>query len=219
MTDAVPVVRYDTPGTVRTLDVAAKALLVLLLALALAHPEASGLEGKGAGARAVGYPILAFTIPAVWWMYWRERASFPWLADLLVTLTCFSDTLGNRMDLYDRVLWFDDWMHFINLALLTTALLLLTTHRSATLGAVLERSLAFGATAAIAWELAEYAAFLSRHSERQHAYADTLGDLALGTLGALVAAVMVHRAWAAGHLRSTAPQLEHRPHAGVATLR
>ncbi|MDN4162420.1 hypothetical protein [Nocardioides abyssi] len=213
--DAVTVVRYDTPGLVRTLDVTAKALLVLLLGLALAHPEASGLEGKGAAARAVGYPLLAFAIPAVWWWNWRERASFPWLADLLVTLTCFSDTLGNRMDLYDRIVWFDDWMHFLNLGLLTVALLLLTMHRSASLGAVLERALAFAGTAAIAWELAEYAAFLSRHSERQHAYADTLGDLFLGVLGALVAAVVVHRAWAAGHLRSTAPQLEHRPPAGV----
>ncbi|NHC25194.1 hypothetical protein G6553_18675 [Nocardioides sp. IC4_145] len=209
--DVMTVVRYETPGVVRTLDVAAKALLVLLLGLALANPEASGLEGKGAEARAIGYPLLAFAIPAVWFFSWRERASFPWLADLLVTITCFSDTLGNRMDLYDRIVWFDDWMHFANLGLLTVAVLLLTMHRSAGLGAVLERALAFAGTAAIAWELAEYAAFLSRHSERQHAYADTLGDLALGVLGALVAAVVVHRAWAAGHLRSTAPQLEHPP--------
>jgi hypothetical protein len=214
--DVVTVVRYETPSVVRTLDVAAKALLVLMLGLAMAHPEASGLEGKGAAARAVGYPLLAFTIPAVWWWHWRERASFPWLADLLVTITCFSDTLGNRMDLYDTVVWFDDWMHFMNLGLLTAAVLLLTMHRSSGLGSVLERSLAFGATAAVAWELAEYAAVLSRHSERQHAYADTLGDLALGILGALVAAVVVHRAWAAGHLRSTAPQLEHPPLAPTA---
>ncbi|MBC9733716.1 hypothetical protein [Nocardioides marmotae] len=207
--EVVTAVRYDTPGVVRSLDVGAKALLVLLLGLALAHPEASGLEGKGAEARAIGYPLLAFSIPAVWFFYWRERASFPWLPDLLVTLTCFSDTLGNRMDLYNRIVWFDDWMHFVNLGLLTAAVLLLTMHRSAGLGAVVERSLAFAATAAIAWELAEYAAFLSRHSERRHAYADTLGDLVLGVLGAVVAAGVVHRAWAAGRLRSTAPQLEH----------
>ncbi|MEV7430534.1 MULTISPECIES: hypothetical protein [unclassified Nocardioides] len=209
--EVVTAVRYDTPGLVRTLDVGAKALLVLMLGLALAYPDSSGLEGKGAGARAVGYPLLAFAIPAVWWWHWRERASFPWLADLLVTLTCFSDTLGNRMDLYDTVVWFDDFMHFANLAMLTAAVLLLTMHRSSSLGAALERSLAFGATAAVAWELAEYAAFLSRHSERAHAYADTLGDLTLGILGSLLAAVVVHRAWAAGHLRSTAPQLEREP--------
>jgi hypothetical protein len=32
--------------------------------------------------------------------------------DLLITLTCFTDIMGNRMDLYDTVVWFDDWMHF-----------------------------------------------------------------------------------------------------------
>ena len=35
----------------------------------------------------------------------------PWLPDLLITITCFTDILGNRMDLYDTVVWFDDWMH------------------------------------------------------------------------------------------------------------
>jgi hypothetical protein len=70
---------------------------------------------------------------------------------------------------------------------------------------VLERGLAFGATAAIAWELAEYFAFLSRSTEREFAYADTLGDLALGTAGAVLAALVIHRAWRRGHLREPAP--------------
>lgn len=41
--------------------------------------------------------------------------------------------------------------------------------------------------------VAEYFAFISKTSERSFAYADTLGDLALGTAGAAVAAVVVHR--------------------------
>ena len=48
----------------------------------------------------------------------------------------------------------------------------------------MERSLAFGVTSAVAWELAEYFAFISKSTERTFAYADTLGDLGLGTLGA-----------------------------------
>ena len=41
-------------------------------------------------------------------------------------MTCFSDFLGNRLNLYDTVVWFDDFMHFANTGLLTAAFLLLT---------------------------------------------------------------------------------------------
>jgi hypothetical protein len=126
----------------------------------------------------------------------------------MVTLSCFTDTLGNRMDLYDTIVWFDDWMHFMNTGLLTAAVILLTMPRSATLGATMERALAFGMSAAVVWELAEYFAFISKSAERPGAYPDTLGDLTLGGMGAVVAALLIHAAWRAGRLRSVAPQLE-----------
>jgi len=203
-------VRYPIPGLVRSLDVTAKSLLVLLLALALAYPELGHMQDKAAGLRAVSYPMLAFTVPAIWYLYWRDRASFPWLADLLVTITCFTDTLGNRMDLYDTVVWFDDWMHFMNTGLLAAAVILLTLPRTSSFAATLERALAFGVTAAVAWELAEYFAFISKSAERHSAYTDTLGDLALGSLGAVLAAIVIHASWRRGHLRTVAPQLEAR---------
>lgn len=192
-----------TPGVARTVNVTAKAGLVLMLVLAMLYPDLGHLRDKGAGARAVGYPLASFAVPFVWWVAWRDRVAFPWLPDLLVTITCFTDVLGNRMDLYDTVLWFDDWMHFMNTGLLAAAVVLLTMPPHSSLGRVVERALAFGATAAIAWELAEYVAFLSRSSERQFAYADTLGDLTLGVLGSLVAAVVVHQVWSLS--RGTTP--------------
>jgi hypothetical protein len=206
----VAVVRHPTPGLVRNLDVTAKLLLVLLLVLALFHPDLGNMKDKGAGLRAVGYPMLAFTVPVIWHFWWRERGSFPWLADLMVTVTCFTDVLGNRMDLYDTIVWFDDWMHFMNTGLLAGAVILLTLPRSATFGATIERALAFGVTSALAWELAEYFAFISRSTERLSAYTDTLGDLALGTLGAVLAAVVIHTCWRHGRLHTAAPQLESR---------
>jgi hypothetical protein len=204
------VVRHPTPSLTRTLDVSAKAFLVLLLVFALAYPDLGHMKGKAAGLRAVGYPMLAFAVPAIWWLNWRDRASFPWLADLMVTISCFSDTLGNRMNLYDTIVWFDDFMHFMNTGLLTGAVILLTMHRTSTLSATMERALAFGMTAAVAWELAEYFAFISRSAERHSAYTDTLGDLTLGGMGAFVAALLLHTAWRTGRLRSVAPQLEGR---------
>jgi hypothetical protein len=194
------IIRTSTPTIARTANVFAKGALVVLLVMAVLYPDQANLRDKAAGMRAVGYPLVSFTVPVLWWSLWRERMSFPWLPDLLITITCFSDILGNRMDLYDTVVWFDDWMHFVNTGLLAAAIILLTLPRTSSLGRTVERGLAFGATAAITWELAEYFAFISRHSEREFAYADTLGDLALGTAGAVVAAVVVHRLWRRGQL-------------------
>jgi hypothetical protein len=190
----VVAVRPPVPSALRAADIGGKAGLLLLLLLAMLQPESGHMEDKAAGLRAVGYPLMSFALPVLWWASWKERSAFPWLADLLVTATCFTDVLGNRMDLYDTVVWFDDWMHFVNTGLLAAALLLLTMDRRASRARMVERALAFGATAAIAWELAEYAAFISSSSEKRFAYADTLGDLFLGTLGAVVAALAVHAA-------------------------
>ncbi len=202
-------IRHPVPQLVRRADLTAKFALLMMLVLALITPHLGNIEDKGAGLRAVAYPLMAFAIPIVWFVWWRERASFPWLADLLVTITCFSDILGNRLDLYDAVWWFDDWMHFMNNGLLVAALILLTVHRTATLGAVLERALAFGVTAALGWELAEYFAFISKSSELQLAYTDTLADLCLGTLGSITAAVVVHAVWQKGRIVGSAPHLDH----------
>lgn len=193
-----------SPGA-KAANITAKAALVVLLGLALLFPDQGHLRDKAAGLRAVGYPLAAFSLALAWWLYWKERISFPWLPDLLVTITCFSDILGNRLDLYDSVRWFDDWMHFMNTGLLTAAVVMLTLPRSSSLPTIIERSLAFGATAAIAWEIAEFFAFISRSSGGGLAYADTLGDLTLGTCGAVVAGCVVHRLWQAGQLPAETP--------------
>ncbi len=194
-----------TPTFAKSANVFAKGALVLLLLLAVLYPDQGNLRDKAAGMRAVGYPLISFTLPFLWWTLWRERMAFPWLSDLLVTITCFTDILGNRMDLYDTVVWFDDWMHFANTGLLAAAFILLTLPRDIGFGRVLERALAFGATAAIAWELAEFFAFVSKSTEREFAYADTLGDLSLGAAGAVVAAVVLHRSWRQGRLLDPGP--------------
>jgi hypothetical protein len=197
--------RSATPTLARSANVLAKGALVIMLLFAVAYPDQANLRDKAAGMRAIGYPLISFTVPVLWWTLWRERMSFPWLPDLLITLTCFSDVLGNRMDLYDTVVWFDDAMHLVNTGLLAAAFILLTLPRHVGFGRAVERGLAFGATAAIAWEVAEFFAFISRSTEREFAYADTLGDLTLGTAGAVLAAVVVHRAWRRGHLLDPHP--------------
>lgn len=183
------------PSAARFASITLKALLVGMLFLALVYPDSSNMRDKGAGVRAIVYPALAFTIPVLWWTQWRERMSFPWLADLLVTITCFTDILGNRLDLYDTVVWFDDWMHFMNTGLLAVAVVLISLPHDASLGRIVERCLAVGATGAIVWEIGEFFAFISNSSEREFAYADTLGDLGLGVLGAVCGGFVVHWVW------------------------
>jgi hypothetical protein len=208
--------RYPAPPVLRSADIAAKTGLVLLLGLALLVPGLGNMDGKGLVPRAVGYPFAALVIPFIWFTWWRQRASFPWTADFLVTFACFSDIFGNFLNLYDSMESFDNLMHLVNTGLLTAAVVLLTMHRSSSLGAVVERALAFGVSAALAWEVAEYFAFLRWSPERLGAYADTLSDMSLGALGSLLAAWWVHSLWSRGHLTEVAPQLElaHQERAG-----
>ena len=190
--------RHSAPLLVRRVNVAAKTALLLMLAFVVANPDYGNLEGKAPVARAVTYPLLAFALLAFWWVRARTRAPYPWVADLLVTLTCFTDILGNRLDLYDSIVWFDDWIHFMNSGLLSAAALLLTTSPTSSQEAVLERAVAFGVTASLAWEVFEYVSFMTNSPERPMAYTDTLGDLTLGWLGACVAAFGIHAIWRLG---------------------
>jgi hypothetical protein len=191
----------------RWADLAGKALLLALLVSALIWPDLSGVKEKAGAARLIVYPLGGVVVPVWWFVYGRRRAlrkrpdraaTYPWLADLLVTLPWFFDLLGNRLGLFDAVTWWDDMMHFLNWMLLTAGVLLAWAPRpAASRGLVVMVGLGFGATAAVAWELGEYAAFVRHSAELTTAYTDTLGDLALGSLGALLASLIVGQiAWA-----------------------
>jgi hypothetical protein len=117
------------------------------------------------------------------------------VGDALVTLPWFTDTLGNRLNLFDTVTWFDDGMHFMNWGLLTAGVLVLTLPATTRPKAVVERALAFGVTSAMGWELAEYVAFIRTSPERDTAYTDTLGDMTMGSLGSVVAAAVIIVLW------------------------
>lgn len=208
MTSAAVAIRYPAPPVLKSADIAAKTGLLLLVMLALLVPGFGNLDGKGLLPRAVAYPVAAFAIPFIWFTWWRQRASFPWAADFLITYACFSDMFGNYLNLYDSMESFDNLMHLVNTGLLTAAVILLTMHRSASFGAIIERSLAFGVSAALAWEIAEYFAFLRWSPERLGAYADTLSDMSLGAIGSVIAGCCVFALWRRGHLSEVAPQLE-----------
>ncbi len=101
------------------------------------------------------------------------------------------DTLGNTLDLYDSIEFFDDVMHFATWVPWVVAFGLLLHYappvpRWAHFGLVL----GFGAVTHILWELLEFVTFIRGGAEEATAYRDTLGDLTLSLCGSLVGALL-----------------------------
>ncbi|WP_270886791.1 hypothetical protein [Pedococcus sp. 5OH_020] len=175
----------------------AAALLAITVAQLALGTFASGLsqfEGKAFGARLVAYPLLMLLVPACWFVAPRHREAWrqaPWDAFTLVMAPFLVDVTGNTLDLYDSVVWWDDLNHFVNWALLCGGLgMLLVSGLSARWSRVLLVT-GLGAILAIGWELGEWYTFIRHGTELDTAYQDTLGDEALGTLGALLAGVLL----------------------------
>jgi hypothetical protein len=177
------------------LNLAVKAALVGLLALAVVRSDLPRFHNKAMAGRALTYPFAALIVPLGWWIVRRRGGSsrYPYALDILIVLPFLIDMAGNALNLYDTVTWWDDLNHLVNWALLTAGfgqLLLRLPLGRLTVGAL---AVGFGAVTAILWELVEYVGFIRHSPELATAYTDTLGDLSLGLLGSFLAAVVT--AW------------------------
>ena len=175
-----------------TLWVPALVLFLTVVQLAVAEwwPGIDRFADKAFGARLVAYPLLMLVAPAIWWLTVRRRdetATAPYAAFTLIMLPFLVDVTGNSLDLYDSVLWWDDFNHYINWLLLLWGIGLLVTDQVRPDWAVVALVAGLGAILAIGWELGEWYTFIRHGTEINTAYEDTLGDLGLGTLGALCA--------------------------------
>jgi hypothetical protein len=175
------------------IDVAVKAALLGLLLFSVAFSHLPQFEGKAMGGRALAYPIATAIVPVAWWLVRRRRdrdVEYPYAADVLLVLPFLVDTLGNTLDLYDSISWWDDANHLVNWGLLTAAfgqvLLRLPLGRLATAA----HAIGFGAVTAVLWEFGEYVTFIRNSPELETAYTDTLGDMALGLTGSVAAAAV-----------------------------
>jgi hypothetical protein len=200
--------RRERPGLLVTAVVFAATVAQLVVAT-----FATGLSqfsGKGFGARLVAYPLLMLLVPAAWVVVGRLRnrgapeglAPLPWGGFGLVMAPFLIDVTGNTLDLYDSIAWWDDANHLVNWFLLCAGigvLLLRTTVSPAwALGTVVA---GIGALLAVGWELGEWYTFIRHGTELATAYEDTLGDLALGSLGGTLAGVVVARMSAGARTR------------------
>jgi hypothetical protein len=173
-------------------DVAIKVATVLLLLVALSLPELPQFQGKAFAGRAIAYPIALAIVPVVWLLL-RRPIPYPVVPDILIGLPFLIDMVGNALGLYDSIEWWDDANHLVNWWLHTAAIAILLAGTGLPRAARAGLGVAWAATTAILWELAEYVAFVPGSPEASTAYADTLGDLALGLLGGTIASVLI--AW------------------------
>jgi len=182
-------------STAQVLNLLVKVSLLGLLLFAVLNPDMQQFEGKAMTGRALTYPIAVIIVPIGWYLLHRSRPhlEYPHVLDMLLGLPFLIDTLGNALDMYDSITWWDDVNHFVNWAILAAAfgqLLLRFDYGRWTMAALM---IGFGSVSGVTWEIAEYFTFVRGGPEEGTAYTDTLGDLALDLGGAVVAAVVI--AW------------------------
>lgn len=174
-------------------------MLVLVLTIGqLAVAEWVPLDrfaDKAFGARLVAYPVMMLVAPAAWWLATRRREprpAPPYGAFSLIMLGFLVDVTGNSLDLYDSVTWWDDMNHFVNWLFLLSGIGLVIAGPVRPGWARVLMIAGLGAMLAIGWELGEWYTFIRHGTELDTAYEDTLGDLTLGTSGAVLAGLLVH---------------------------
>jgi hypothetical protein len=175
------------------LDVAIKVATVALLAWAVASPDLPQFQGKAFTGRALAYPVALLAVPVAWWLFARRTIPYPVVPDILIGLPFLIDVLGNALNLYDTIDAWDDLNHLVNWFLHTAAIGLLLRYGSWGFWTRVALALCWAVTTAVLWEFAEFATFVQDSPEAATAYADTLGDLALGMTGGLVAGMLTAR--------------------------
>jgi hypothetical protein len=171
-------------------------LTVAQLAVAEYVPGIERFADKAFTARLITYPLLQLVVPFLWWVVVKRRHPDrhpPYGAFTLVMLPFLLDVTGNSLDLFDALVWWDDFSHFLNWALMMTGIGLLICGAVHPTWAVVLMVTGLGSVIALGWELGEYYTFIRQGTEIDTAYEDTLGDETLGTLGALLAGFGVAR--------------------------
>jgi hypothetical protein len=169
-------------------------LTVAQLAVAEWVPGIERFADKAFGARLIAYPVMMLLTPAIWWLVNRGTGKRPpYVAFALIMLPFLVDVTGNSLDLYDTVVWWDDFNHFVNWVFLCLGLALVIAPTLRPAWVLVALVTGFGCVLALGWELGEWYTFFRHGTEIDTAYEDTLGDMALGTLGSLVAGFLVLR--------------------------
>jgi hypothetical protein len=181
---------------VKYLNFSLKILLMGLLLHYVMNQDLPQYLNKGMSYRLALYPFGAFIGYFVYFIVRitrRRKLAYPHFIDLLATFCITFDMLGNTLDLYNGIVWWDDFMHFFNTIpwVLIVGIALRSRTRLKRLN-VAALTLGFGAISHTLWELGEYATFVPNNPlEGPSAYRDTMGDLALSLGGSFIGAILI----------------------------
>jgi hypothetical protein len=164
----------------------AKLATTAFTAEAAMRPDDPKYKGKGMRIRAVGYLGGMALVPA-WWILNGRRGRYPVAADLAVTVPLLIDAGGNALGIYDEAR-IDDLVHGVNAGVLSALFGALISTRVESREVAAGATLAFGVIGELAWEAMEYAADAIGFKGLGLSHEDTVADIALASLGAVVAA-------------------------------
>lgn len=141
--------------------------------------------------------VLAFALPGLLVpRFMGVRASF----DIVYGVTVLVAAWSNVLDFYTSIPWWDIPMHFLATGLIAAMLYLLlarwgVTRRPGSVGFAPREPLVILPMLALAvsalWEMVEWLGYTFITDEIFVAYADTIGDMAVGALGGVVAGLFV----------------------------
>lgn len=166
--------------------------LVGLLVHAVYFSDLPQYKNKAIALRVVFYPLTALATYIIWRIANRnnvQKSEYPHIVDVCLTFVVAFDLLGNTLALYDKITWWDDIMHLLlSIPWVLVAGFMLRGQKVAP-WVLFGLVVAYGSTSHIIWELLEYLSFVrSNPTESLTAYRDTMGDLALSTIGTFTGA-------------------------------
>lgn len=153
--------------------------------------------------------ILAFILPA---LVGARFIGVPAAFDIAFSITVQIAAWSNVIDLYRTVEWWDVVMHLVCTAVLTAMLyeLLVRLDVVPGLGAptlkrrtVIVAFTGIGLAISALWEMVEWVGFVGITDDIFVEYHDTIGDMAVGGLGSLIAGIVVAVALTRGSTRGS----------------
>lgn len=171
------------------LDLVAKTCVLGLALYPLLDPTSSHFTGKAMGFRAAVYPLATLVIPALWVAHRRPRP-YPYLADTAFAIPFAFDAAGNVFGLF-AISGFDVLPHSIGWLLISLAFGLAVAPHTDRRSIAAGLTIGFGATVDILWEIGEFAMLKSGSSGLQLTYENTIQDLAMSLMGAVVGGILV----------------------------
>jgi hypothetical protein len=168
---------------------AVKAGVVAASVYPLARRDRSRFRGKAMGVRAVLYPAMMLLIP-VTWLLAGQPSPYPFLADIALGIPFLVDALANDLGLFD-IKGFDAIPHSTGWFFLALAFGLAVAPMAGQRWIAFGLVAGFGAFLDVTWEIGEFLLMKSGASGLDLTYQNTIQDLALSLLGALVGALVI----------------------------